>query len=426
MNIQENLLHYIWQYQKFTTTNLKTESGYTLQIVNVGTHNKHAGPDFFNAQLLINNQKWAGNVEIHLKASDWYAHHHENDVAYKTIILHVVWEDDVAVFDNNNNQIETVVLKNRVDKTLLKNYQQLLQQKSWIPCENNIHTIDDFIWIFWKEKLIINRLQRKIADLEVLLSENNNNWEELLFVLLAKNFGLKINQNQFLQLAQSISFSVFKKEIPNMLSLESLLLGQANLLADSKEDGYYQQLQTEYEYVKQKHKLQDNLIKLNFFGLRPVSFPTIRLSQFANLYHQNSTLFAKVIQIKTLAAAQKIFTVTANQYWDTHYTFGKTSAKRKKKISNSFVALLVINVIIPLQYKYAKSLGKDNIEAILKLYESIGSEKNGIINKFATLKVKAVSALDSQSLIELKNEYCVKRKCLQCQIGHQLLYQKRK
>jgi len=424
--MQEDFLHYIWQYQKFTAVNLKTVSGNLLQVLNVGAHNHNAGPDFFNAQLLINNQKWAGNVEIHLKSSDWYAHHHQIDKAYDNIILHVVWEDDIAVFDSNNNAVETLVLKDRVDVTLLKNYKKLLQQKNWISCENEIHIIDDFTWSFWKEKLIINRLQRKTAALDALLLKTNNNWEELLFILLAKNFGLKINQNQFLQVAQKLSFLVFKKEIASALSLESLLFGQANLLDDDKEDGYYQHLQKEYIYLKQKHKLQDNLIKMEFFGLRPASFPTIRLSQFAMLYHQNKSLFAKVIQIKSVAEAQKIFSVTAAEYWNTHYTFGKSSAKHKKKISNSFIALLLINVVIPLQYQYAKSIGKNNIEEVLKLYEAIGSEKNRIIEKFKKLKVSVNNALDSQSLIELKNEYCAKRKCLQCQIGHQLLYQKQK
>ncbi len=424
--MQEDFLHYIWQYQQFSAIPLKTTDGSMLQITKVGIKNKKSGPDFFNAQLIINNQKWAGNVEIHVNSSDWYVHQHQNDNAYKTVILHVVWEDDVAIFDENNNALKTLVLKDKVAASLLKNYNKLQHTKNWIPCEKTIHTITNFTWVFWKEKLIINRLQRKTETLNNLLVKTNNNWEELLFLLLAKNFGIKINQQQFLQLAQYISFSVFKKENTNALALESILYGQANMLVKNIEDAYYQELQQEYKYQKKKHQLSGKLLQMEFFGLRPISFPTIRLSQLAMLYHKNTSLFSKIINIKTLEDAQNIFSVTASSYWDTHYTFGKKSSKRKKKLSNTFIELLLINTIIPLQYQYAKNLGKDNLEDLLALYKTIQPEKNGITKAFKNLKIPIKTALDSQSLIELKNEYCAQQKCLKCQIGNQLLHQKQK
>ncbi len=401
--MQEDFLHHLWQYQKIDSANLKTVSGNNLQVLKVGQQNQYAGPDFFNAQIIIGNQKWAGNIEIHLKSSDWYAHNHQQDKNYDTIILHVVWEDDVVVFDKNNNPIETLVLKNITQKFVFQNYQKLIQNKNWIPCENEIHGINNFTWSFWKTQLIINRLTRKTKVFEAILEKTNHNWEALLFELLAKNFGLKMNQQAFLSVAQNISFLVFKKEIPKKLTLEALLLGQANLLKDTLEDGYYQQLQQEFQYLKHKHQLKTSLVKMNFYGIRPAGFPTIRLSQFASLYSQNSTLFAKIIKIKTIEDAQKIFLVSASEYWNTHYTFCKKSGRQTKKITNSFIALLLINVVIPLKYLYAKSLGEDNIQDVLALYSSLPSEKNGIINKFVALKIEVKTALDSQSLIELKN-----------------------
>lgn len=422
--MQEIFLHYLWQFQKFNAANLVTEQGNTLQVIKVGVHNtENSGPDFFNAQLLITNQKWAGNVEIHLKSSDWYAHNHENDENYDSVILHVVWEDDVVVFDAYNNPIETFVLKNYVAPELLKNYITLLRNKNWINCENEITLVPNFIMSNWKEKLLFQRMQRKSLELDQFLLKNKNNWEELLFFMIVKNFGLKKNQDQFLQLARCITFKVFQKEANSVLSLESLLFGQANLLrVDIKED-YFLKLKESYQYIKQKHQLESTLLKLEFFRLRPVSFPTLRLSQLAQLYHSNQNLFSKIIEAKNSAEIYDLFSVETSTYWQTHYTFGKESNNKKKRLSRSFIDLLIINVIIPIQFTYARNLGIDNFEAILNLYTEIKPENNNIVRTFKKLKILVDSAYDSQSLIELKNEYCSKNKCLQCEIGNHLLYQ---
>jgi len=419
--MQEDFLHYIWQYQKLITTALKTIQGNRLQIISVGEHNTNSGPDFYNSRILIGAQEWAGTVEIHLKASDWFVHKHQDDIAYNNVILHVVWENDVAVFDVNQNKLETLVLKDIVNETLLHNYKQLLQRKNWINCETQIHSIDEFTLSFWKEKLIVQRLQRKANELQYKLLCLENNWETLLYQMLAKNFGLKINASEFQLLAQNISFVVFKKELSSQLSLEALLYGQSNLLEESMQDTYYQSLQKEYLYLKQKYQLQDSLVKLQFFRLRPSSFPTIRLSQFSELYCNQKSLFSKVISAKTISVIYELFSVSASVYWDEHYTFGKKSTKRKKQLSKSFIDLIVLNTIIPLKFTYAKSVGKENIEELLRLYESIKPEKNTVLTKFKGLKLKVKSSSDSQSLIELKTHYCNQHKCLHCEIGNKLL-----
>jgi len=420
--MQEDFLHYIWQYQKLTTSRLKTVQGHKIQVVSVGELNTNSGPDFYNSRIVIGIQEWVGTVEVHLKASDWFIHKHQGDSAYDNVILHVVWENDVAIFDSNQNKLETIVLKGLVDESLLLSYKSLLQKKKWINCENQIHTIDEFTLSFWKEKLLIKRLQRKANEMQSLLLSSKNNWEVLLFQLLAKNFGLKINASEFQLLAQNISFEVFKKELSSQFNLEGLLFGQSNLLEESIEDSYYQNMRKEYLYLKQKYQLDDSLVKLQFFRLRPVSFPTIRLSQFSVLYFSQKSLFSKVIEVKTMSSIYELFSVSASEYWDDHYTFGKSSAKRKKQLSKSFINLLVLNTIIPLKFMYAKSVGKDNFEELLQLYKSIKSEKNSILTKFKELKLKTESSADSQSLIELKTEYCNQQKCLQCEIGNKLLY----
>ncbi len=420
--MQEDFLHYIWQYQKLTTSMLETVQGDKIQVITVGELNTNSGPDFYNSRIVIGNQEWVGTVEIHLKASDWFVHKHQNDSAYDNVVLHVVWENDVAVFDVNQNKLETLVLKDIVDERFLLSYKSLLLKKNWINCENQIHGIDEFTLSFWKEKLLIQRLQRKAYELESQLSGLENNWESLLFMLLAKNFGLKINASEFQLLAQNISFRVFKKELSSQLSLEALLYGQSNLLEETIQDPYYQSLQKEYMYLKQKYKLQDSFVKLRFFRMRPSGFPTIRLSQFSMLYHNQKSLFSKVISAKTVSGIYELFSGVASEYWDEHYTFGKRSTKIKKKLSKSFVDLLVLNTIIPLRFIHAKSVGKENFEELLKLYKSINPEKNTVIEKFKELKLKVTSSADTQSLIELKTEYCNQHKCLHCEIGNKLLY----
>jgi len=420
--MQEDFLHYIWQYQKLTTTALKTVQGNRLQVISVGEHNTNSGPDFYNSRILLGDQEWAGTVEIHLNASDWYVHKHQNDVAYDNVILHVVWENDVVVFDAGKNALETLVLKNVVNETLLHNYKQLLKRKNWINCETQIHSIDEFTMSFWKQKLLVQRLHRKATAFQLVFEDLQNNWEALLFHQLARNFGLKINASAFSQLARNISFNVFKKEMSSVLSMEALLFGQSNLLNELVIDEYYHTLQKEYQYLKQKHQLQDTLVKIQFFRLRPASFPTIRLSQLAALYYHHNSLFSKIIALKTIDDIYELLSVSATGYWDTHYTFGKEANKRKKKISKPFIELLVLNTIIPIKYMYAKSMGKDVFEELLLLYRAIKSEKNSVMDKFKELKVAAITSADTQSLIELKTQYCNQHKCLHCEIGNKLLY----
>ena len=420
--MQEEFLHYIWQYQKIKSLDLKTDQGNTLQVLTPGELNVNSGPDFYNTRLVIGAQEWSGTVEIHVKASDWFLHKHQNDDSYNNVILHVVWENDISVYDNNQNKLETLELKAIVDLKLLSSYKMLLQRKNWINCEDEIASIDEFTWRFWKNKMLIKRLERKSKKLQENLLKSENDWESLLFALLAENFGLKINSQEFKLLVRNISFNVFKKEISNQSNLEALLYGQSNLLEDTLDDVYYKRLQLEYSYLKQKYKLPNSYVKLQFFRLRPASFPTIRLSQFSTIYTAQKSLFSKIISSKGIEEIYDLFSVSASEYWDSHYTFGKQSIKRKKKLSKSFIELLTINAIIPLKFMYAKSIGKDNFEELLQLYKSIKPEKNNILSNFKDLKLKVESSFDSQALIELKTEYCNKQKCLQCEIGNKILY----
>ncbi|MBT8259930.1 MAG: DUF2851 family protein, partial [Bacteroidia bacterium] len=400
-----------------------TSSNQNLEILSVGLHNLNSGPDFFNAKLKIDNQLWAGNVEIHINSSDWYVHKHETDKNYDNVILHVVWNDDVEIFRKDNSIIPTLELKKFVLPQTLKNYNSLLlQNKQWINCEKDIADIDNFTINNWLDRLYLERLERKSKELILLQKKSKNNWEEVLFKMLSKNFGLKLNGDSFLSIAESFDFSTLRKQQINLQNLESLFFGQANLLNKEIEDSYYIKLNETYNFLKHKYKLNNQaVLPIQFFRLRPLNFPTIRLSQLATLYNKNQNLFSRIINANSVKVFYKIFNVKASNYWDTHYTFGKESKKSEKKLSKSFIDLLLINSIVPLIFTYYKSLGKSEDEKIVTLMQDLKSEKNNIVNKFQELKINCKTALESQALIELKTNYCSKNKCLQCAIGSALL-----
>jgi Protein of unknown function (DUF2851) len=420
--MKEDFLHYVWQYKKFDFSNLKTTSQETLNIIKVGDYTQLSGPDFFNAHIEIDNQKWAGNIEIHIKSSDWYVHNHERDDNYNNVILHVVWENDTAVFRKDNSEIPVLELKDYVSKELVSQYQKLKANKSWIYCENDIKTIPEFVFKNWQERLFFERLERKSKPIEVLLQENQNDWEATFFCFLAKNFGLNTNGDFFFKMAQSIPFATIRKEAFEVENLEALFYGKSNLLQTEKEDVYFKDLKTRYDYLLHKYQLEDvNIGQVQFFKHRPDNFPTIRLSQLANLYHKHQNLFSKLIQAKSLKAIYDIFDVSASAYWQTHYQFDKSSPKKAKSLSKSFIDLLVINTIVPFKFAYDMSLGKEQAEENINFLEQISSEKNAIIDKFKSIEIISKNAFQSQTLLQLKNEYCNKSRCLQCAVGLELL-----
>ena len=420
--MKEDFLHYLWKFKKFDTLNLKTSNGEEIVIVHVGHYLALAGPDFFNAQIIIGDQKWAGNVEIHLKSSDWYVHQHERDANYENVILHVVWEHDTEIFRKNNSEIPVLELRHYVDKTTIANYQSLLSPKSWIFCEKQLKTIADFTLRNWQERLFFERLERKSKPIFELLEQTHQDWEAVLFCLLARNFGLNTNGELFLKIAQSIPFSVIRKESFEVENLEALLLGSAGVLDTEKEDTYYKDLKFRYFYLLQKYQLEKNSTEsVQFFKHRPDNFPTIRLSQLANLYHSQQNLFSTISTPNPLATIYKTFGVAVSAYWQTHYQFDKESPKKLKKLSQSFVDLIVINTIIPLQFAYAKSQGKENSEDLIQLLNQVAPEKNAIMDKFSSFGIQPKNAFETQSLLQLKNEYCNKSRCLECAVGMELL-----
>ncbi|MGA1226694.1 MAG: DUF2851 family protein [Tamlana sp.] len=418
--MQEDFLHYIWKHKKFQIHNLTTTNHESVLVNHVGQHNVNAGPDFFNAQLKINEQLWAGNVEIHVKSSDWFLHNHETDKAYDNVILHVVWEHDTEVFRKDNSPITTLQIKDFVEDHVLRNYEKLFsKQNKWINCENEFAPVDEFILKNWLERLYIERLEQKAIAIDALLKQSKNDWEAVLFKMLAKNFGLKVNGEAFLSLANSLDFSIIRKSQNNQQTLEALFFGQSGLLDEDIQDAYYLSLVKEYQFLKQKFKLDnDQVLPIQFFRLRPPNFPTIRLSQLASLYQGHQNLFSKILETNTRDEFFELFKVSTSKFWKTHYTFQKISKSSSKTLTKSFVDLLLINTILPIKFCYAKQKGEPIDDLIVKLGSAIPSETNSIITAYNNLKKVSNSALDSQALIQLKNNYCDKNKCLKCAVGN--------
>lgn len=420
--MKEDFLHFLWQFKKFDLAKLYTTQGEKLTIVNSGLYLQKAGPDFFNAQIIIGAQKWAGNVEIHCRSSDWYLHSHETNPNYDNVILHVVWEHDTEVFRKDNTELAVLELCNYVPKKMLENYQSLMLDKTWLFCEKQIASVDAFVLDNWKERLFFERLEKKSRLIWKTFSETLNDWEALLFCLLAKNFGLNSNGETFLKIALSIPFQKIRKESFEVRNLEALFYGRAGLLENENEDVYFLDLKERWDYLRHKHLLKKiYLDPVQFFRLRPSNFPTIRLSQLANLYHSKLGLFSEIIESKSLAEFYKLFNVSASDYWSDHYQFDRQSRKKEKKLTNVFIDLLLINTIVPLKFAYAAYLGNDISEEIVQLLKEISAEKNIVIDKFQDFGIAVNNAYETQALLQLKNEYCNKKRCLECGIGMELM-----
>ncbi|HEX7845002.1 MAG TPA: DUF2851 family protein [Chitinophagaceae bacterium] len=413
----ERLLQFVWQFQYFNKTELHTISGESLQIITTGQYNLNQGPDFQNARIKISKTTWAGTVELHLKTSDWKKHNHQTDSNYNNVILHVVWEHDRRI-----NAVPVFELKSRVSKILLQRYEDLMNASSFIPCEKLIHTIKDITWKIWKERLLAERLLRKAAIVDSYLQQNNYHWEETFWWLLARNFGMKVNADAFEAIARSIPLKILSRQKQQIHQLEALLLGQGGLLKGKFKEDYPLLLQREYRFQQKKLSIKPVALPVHFLRMRPGNFPTIRLAQLAMLVHHSAHLFSKIKDAKSVKEIREWFAVTANDYWHYHYRFDEASAFKKKQLGASMIDNIIINTVVPMLFAYGNYHNEQKYkDKALQWLEETVAETNTITKGFAELGVENKNAFDSQALIEMKNEYCNKKRCLECGVGNSLL-----
>ncbi|WP_461532347.1 DUF2851 family protein [Sinomicrobium sp.] len=422
--MREEFLHYVWKFRKWKGVLLYTTAGEEVNVLSTGRYNRNSGPDFFNAQLRIGGQLWVGNVEVHLKSSDWYAHRHQTDEAYDNVILHVVWKDDIPVFYPNNTPIPVVVLEGVVPAVLYAKYSKLqIADYHFIRCEREISTVASPLVDGFVNQLYFERLYRKSKRIGERLSQLQSDWEAVFFESLMNSFGLSVNGDAFRSIASSVRFSVIRKVQQNRLELEALLFGQAGLLRiEGVRDSHEKELVDEYLYLKRKFGLHsEHVIAARFHRLRPLNFPTLRLSQLADLYHRRKSFFTDVMRAETLSELYDIFNGEASVYWDTHYVFGKRSRFLKKRISQRFIHLLLLNTVLPVKYCYHYHQGEEGVKSVVAIARQIKAETNSVISAYVALGIKPDNAAESQGLLRLYHFYCEPGKCLDCTVGRQLM-----
>lgn len=419
--MDESLLHFLWRYQYYTLNGLNTTKGETIEVIDPGLYNTDSGPDFSNAKVRIGGTLWVGNVEMHVKSSNWFTHNHQNDNAYNNVILHVVVEEDRRAVTSSGVEVQTLVIP--YPNKLVQNYESLIKSTEWIPCASKIGDVDSLLINSTIDRMQVERLENKSQRVVELVRQCNGNWEEAFYRDLCRSFGLKSNALPFQLLAQSLPQKILAKHKNNVFQLEALLFGQSGLLDKAKTDSYVISLKREYTYLSNKFSLtpiESSLWK--FMRLRPASFPTIRIALLAMLAHKSTNLFSQLLEIENIDEANKILAVEASEYWTNHYLLGEESIPKAKRLGKETIRLITINTIIPFMYSYGRSRAKVDLEAnALTILQQMPPEKNSIIRNFDTLGIKALSAFDTQALVHLKTFYCEARKCIYCPIGVSIL-----
>jgi hypothetical protein len=420
--MNEFFIHYLWE-NKLLKPDLQTTGQEAIQILHPGNRNTNAGPDFLNARVKIGDTIWAGNVEIHTMASDWYKHHHDKDKAYENVILHVVYEADKTVYDSQRKPLQTLEIKDQYPAEILLKYRQFIDSRQWIACENQVSDVQRFTWLSWLDRMIAERLEHKTAIVIDLLNQNKNDWELTFYQLLLSNFGFKVNQAPFERLGKLLPLQVLLKHRDQLFQLEALLFGTAGLLDQEFKDDYPLRLQKEYHFLSHKYQLPKMQVQeWRFMRMRPVNFPTVRLSQLAALIHKHGQLFSSIRYSKTTEEIIQLFKVQASTYWNDHFQFDKISPGKPKNTGDNAISILIINAVVQTLFAFGKTHQDQQLQdKALMLLEAFEAENNNLIRKFEQAGLKVSNALHSQALIYLHQSYCKPRRCLECRVGHVLL-----
>jgi hypothetical protein len=424
--MKEDFLHYIWRYQKFDKNDLKTTDGSKVKTLKTGLAHAHSGPDFQQAKVLVDDMEWNGAVEIHIKSSDWNRHNHQMDPNYENVVLHVVWQNDKPIQHPDGSKIPTIELRDRVDYSLMEKYQMLQSSKDEIPCARHWTQSSDLHRSEMLEKALVERLYQKSEKAKKHFEEGRQHWDQVSYFMLLSAMGFKVNQHPFERLAEILPYNLLKKYRSSIFQLEALLFGASGFLSRDFEDEYPNELRKEWEFLRHKHKAvfmsEMHLHEWRFLRLRPANFPTIRIAELAHILHVFPSLFDAFVTDMDLRTIQKRLKVTISDYWLNHYQFEKESKFRNKQLGQNSIKTLIINCIPPLLALYANSVGEDKyMDRAIRLLNNLKAEKNYITRKFTALGEEMKSAFDSQAMIQLHNEYCQPKKCLECSIGLSIL-----
>jgi hypothetical protein len=420
--MNEKLLQFIWRFQYFRQHPLFTTAGEPMSVEKQGLPNTDQGPDFYEARIRIGNTVWAGDVELHIRSSDWYRHAHETDIRYRQVILHVVWEEDRPVYDAFHNRIPALELQPLVPQLMIEKYSQLMASITSIPCRSFLPAMDRLHWQAWLERLAVERLERKTADVLQILHSAGGNWDETLWRVLAANMGGKVNRELFSRMAETIPFSVLIRHRHQLLQMEALLMGQANLLHHHFREAYPQQLQREFRYLKKKYKLQPVAKQAAFLRMRPGSFPTIRLAQLARLVQEETHWFARLRDGDDMKVWLQSLRVLHSPYWHSHYRFEEPAERGVQAMGEDMAINIILNTCVPVLFAYGRYTNDSHCrEKAIHWWMALPAEQNRITLQWHQLGITADCALHSQALLELTNYYCTEHRCLNCSAGNKIL-----
>ena len=432
----EKLLYYIWKYKLFPLRPLQTTDGQPVEVLDPGVLNRDAGPDFQNAKVKIGGTVWAGSVEIHRQASDWYAHGHHEDARYNNVVLHVTGKADRPVATQEGQALPQIELE--VPPHLQENYETLCRTTDYPRCYRIIRHVDRFTIHSWLNTLLCERLEQRAQAVARRVEESQGDWEQAFFVTLARNFGFGVNGDAFEAWARHIPLQSLARHRDDLFQVEAVFMGQAGLLEpdtipqkyreEAIGDGYYPRLKREYDYLAHKFSLQPiDADAWKFLRLRPQNFPHVRIAQLAQLYYGQKAGFSRLLEAKTLEELRDMLRTHATPYWESHYTFGCPSFKRTKTLTANSLDLITINTVVPVLYAYGMTHAQDTCcQRALRLLDPIKAEDNHVTRQWAECGIQAENAADSQALLQLKKQYCDRRYCLHCRFGYEFLKHKEK
>ena len=418
----ELLLHFTWQQRLLPLSPLTTTDRRPVEVIDPGLHNTNAGPDFFNAKVRIGETLWVGNIEVHERSSDWYAHRHGDSADYNNVILHIVGEADCAV-QIAGEEVPQLVLP--IPESIRANYEALMHEAHFPPCFRAIPDVSPIERSGWLTALTVERLQEKTERIEGYLRENCNDWEQAFFIALARNFGFGVNADAFELWAKSLPLKVVGKHRDDAFQVEALFYGQAglldeNLVKEDRRDAHFERLRKEYAFLRHKFSLtpiDGSLWKL--LRMRPQNFPHIRLAQLLHLYQAKRIDFSQILAAQSKDEIMTLLEAHTEGYWQTHYTFGAAhETPSEKRLQSSSLHLLLINTIAPVLFCYGKYHNEETLcERAFDLLEKLSAESNFITRAWGEIGLKAKSAAESQALIQLKRNYCDRKDCLRCRFG---------
>ena len=421
--MKEAFLHYLWRTRRFDRDEIRLTDDSLVEVLQFGNYNTGDGPDFSEGRVRIGDTVWAGHIEMHLKSSDWHHHRHQFDPAYDNVVLHVVWEDDEPVLNARGMALPTLVLKDLVDPNLIERYEELAATEHAIPCQSHLNVVPELVLNGWIERMTLQRLERKTNELQALLTRKRADWDGAYLHQVGCCLGLPMNAPAMDTLLDRVPLSLLARYRTDQVALEALLLGVGGFLQEEFLDEYPRQLLREFEHLANKHQLSIVPRSMwNFRGLRPASFPTIRLVQLAAVIRAEPRMFDAVLEADSPKALLALFDHEPHPYWKTHYLPDRPSQVRRKTIGKAAAHTVLINAVVPFLFLYGRMQGRPELETrALDLLETLPAERNHLLKQWKALGLQAENAAESQGLLTLRKSYCQPRRCLECAIGHCLL-----